>query len=84
MFRPKKELIDIHPCSDEELGLREGNARFMPNSKLKKIEVQKHSFYCLSEDDLRVSGHTYSETKSLIVVKVNRCVNEPFCKSKED
>ena len=59
----KRERLDHHRCTPEELGTQKGNAKFLPmvDKNLPTLERYQKKFDCLDEKDLFVYGDFNSE-----------------------
>ena len=55
----EEKFLDLHLCSEEELGLGEGKAKFMPikDSSTKELELMAGKLYCLAEADAYIYGN---------------------------
>ena len=55
----EEEYLDLHLCSEEELGLGEGKAKFMPikDSSTEELEMMAGKLYCLAEADAYIYGN---------------------------
>ena len=55
----EEKLLDLHLCSDEELGLGEGKAKFMPikDSSTEELLLMAGKLYCPDDADTYVYGN---------------------------
>ena len=54
----EEEYLDLHLCSEEELGLDEGKGKFMPikHSTGEELKLMADKLYCLAEADAYMYG----------------------------
>ena len=83
-FFISRTKLETHICSAEELGLVNGNSKFMPvhNSSHYHVETYQKKFLCMKPEDAYIYGNYDTEVGRLIRVFLNRCSGiENNCKS---
>ena len=67
--------LDMHLCTQSELGLKSDDAMFMPikESSAEELELMAGKMYCLSEEDSYIYGNYQSDSARMLYIELLRC-----------
>ena len=80
------QIINSHICSEEELGLVEGDSKFFPiaESSLEAVAINQRGMVCLDESDIHIRSDKNSVSGRVLLVNLKRCAGKDYCKSEEE